>query len=101
MFDGHPKAHLLFDGHLLDQIKRFDGLAAKGEDWIEHLHQLWTGLKQLTWQIPNFKKQQSYQIATLRTRENAIVVATDISINCCLRKSFPEFSILRADKYYM
>jgi hypothetical protein len=73
---GHPKAHLTFDGHLLDQIKRFGGLADKGEDWIEHLHQLWTGLKQLTWQIPNFEKQQSYQIATLRTRENAIVVAT-------------------------
>ena len=33
-------------------------------------------MKQLTWQIPNFEKQQSYQIATLRTRENAIVVAT-------------------------
>ena len=29
---GHPKAHLC---HLLDQVRRFGGMADKGEDWIK------------------------------------------------------------------
>ena len=37
----HPKAHLTFNGHLFDQVKRFDGLVDEGEDWIERLHQTW------------------------------------------------------------
>ena len=79
----HPKAHLTFDGHLFDQVTRFDGLADKGEDWIERLHQTWKKQKELTWQIPNFANQQMTQLRNMRRSQNARVVhifdSTDIA----------------------
>ena len=80
---GHPKAHLTFDGHLLEHVIRFQGIAIadKGEDWIERAHQLWIKLKQLTWQIPNFEKRQQCQLKMVRIRGNTELVTMTDSTN--------------------
>jgi hypothetical protein len=60
---GKPQAHR-FVGHLLSTA--FDGLADKVKiGW--NIHQLWTGLKQLS--------RQSYQYPTVE-RENTVLLAT-------------------------
>jgi hypothetical protein len=40
----NPKAHLVFDGHLVRQIRMHGGLADKSEDGIELAHQIWRKL---------------------------------------------------------
>jgi hypothetical protein len=52
-----PKWHLLFDGHLVDQVHMFWGLADKLDDVIEKACQPWKKEKEQTWNIKNFQKQ--------------------------------------------
>ena len=72
--DGNPKCHLTFDGHLLEQVRRFEGMADKGEDWIEHLHQCWKKQKELTWHISNFELQQKVQLKNMLVKNNPIII---------------------------
>ena len=55
-----PKWHLVFDGHLVDQVRIFWGLADKLDDVIEKAHQPWKREKERTWNIKNFKMQHIY-----------------------------------------
>lgn len=87
---GHPKAHLAFDGHLLDQVKEFGGLADKGEDWVEHWHQAWKQQKERTWNLPDFERQQRTQLENIRLKQSfhvkKIVDDTDESRKRKLRR---------------
>jgi len=56
-----PKAHLLFDGHLLHQIEMFGGLADKADDAIEKAHQLWNREAKRTANIKNFHHRHATQ----------------------------------------
>jgi hypothetical protein len=56
--DGNPKAHLMFDGHLLAQFIKHGGLADKTEDPIEFDHQEWKKEKDRTRSVKAFKLQQ-------------------------------------------
>jgi hypothetical protein len=70
---GNPKGHLTFDGHLYQQVHDHGGLADKIEDWVKLMHQVWKQQKKVTWQIPNFEKQQMVQINNICVHENPIV----------------------------
>jgi hypothetical protein len=63
-----PKWHLIFDGHLLEQVCRFGGLADKIDDFIEKAHQPWKREKERTWGVKNFKQQQVCQLMAVRKR---------------------------------
>jgi hypothetical protein len=65
-----PKWHLLFDGHLVDQVRLFWGLVDKLDDVIEKAHQPWKREKEQTWNIKNFKMQQNQQLAAVRKRNH-------------------------------
>jgi hypothetical protein len=41
-----PKWHLTFDGHLLEQFKKFGGLADKSDETIEKGHQTFKHLRE-------------------------------------------------------
>jgi hypothetical protein len=60
--EGNPKAHLVFDGHMLEQFVKHGGLADKTEDSIEFDHQEWKKEKHRTRSVKNFKHQQKCQI---------------------------------------
>jgi hypothetical protein len=64
------KWHLLFDGHLVDQVRMFWGLADKLDDVIEKAHQPWKREKERTWNIKNFRMQQKQQLAAVRKRNH-------------------------------
>jgi len=40
-----PKWHLTFDGHLLQQVIKYGGLADKSDDTIEFQHQIFMKLR--------------------------------------------------------
>ncbi len=65
-----PKWHLVFDGHLVDQVRFFWGLADKLDDVIEKAHQPWKREKERTWNIKNFRMQQKQQLAAVRKRNH-------------------------------
>ena len=65
---------MTFDGHLLEQVRRLEGKADKGEDWIEHLHQCWKKQKELTWHISNFDIQQKVQLKNMLVKNNPIII---------------------------
>jgi hypothetical protein len=50
-----PKWHLTFDGHLLEQVKKFGGLADKSDESIEKFHQVLKTLRD------RFGKTSSYE----------------------------------------
>ena len=56
--EGNPKAHLMFDGHLLAQLIKHGGLADKIEDPIEFDHLEWKKEKDRTRSAKDFKAQQ-------------------------------------------
>jgi hypothetical protein len=80
-----PKWHLLFDGHLVDQVRLFWGLADKLDDVIEKAHQPWKREKERTWNIKNFKMQQKQQLAAVRKR-NHFKIRAELEITRQLRK---------------
>jgi hypothetical protein len=65
-----PKWHLIFDGHLIDQVRREGGLADKNDDAIEKAHQPWKREKERTWNIQNFEEQQRSQLKSVRKRNH-------------------------------
>jgi hypothetical protein len=68
--DGNPKAHLMFDGHLLAQFIKHGGLADKTEDPIEFDHQEWKKEKDRTRSVKDFKLQQKCQIKRMRRKNH-------------------------------
>jgi hypothetical protein len=64
-----PKWHLLFDGHLVDQVRMFWGLADKLNDVIEKAHQPWKR-EEHTWNIKHFRMQQKQQLRAVRKRNH-------------------------------
>jgi hypothetical protein len=80
-----PKWHLLFDGHLVDQVRQFWGLADKLDDVIEKAHQPWKREKERTWNIKNFRMQQKQQLAAVRKR-NHFKIRAELEITRQLRK---------------
>jgi hypothetical protein len=79
-----PKWHLLFDGHLVDQVRMFWGLADKLDDVIEKAHQPWKREKERTWNIKNFRMQQKQQLAAVRKR-NHFKIRAELEITRQLR----------------
>ena len=75
-----PKWHLVFDGHLLEQVKRFGGLGDKCDDMIEKAHQPWKREKERTWGVQNFKNRQQCQLNAVR-RRNHHLIETKIAEN--------------------
>jgi hypothetical protein len=53
-----PKWHLTFDGHLLDQFKRFGGLADKSDETIEKGHQTLKSLRDRFRGITSYKNRE-------------------------------------------
>ena len=53
-----PKWHLTFDGHLVDQVRKFHGLADKGDDPIEKGHQTWKIFYERFCRIVSFSKRE-------------------------------------------
>jgi hypothetical protein len=62
--------HLVFDGHLVDQVRFFWGLADRLDDVIEKAQQPWKREKERTWNIHNFRMQQRQQLAAVRKRNH-------------------------------
>jgi hypothetical protein len=54
-----PKWHLLFDGHLVDQVRMFWGLADKLDDVIEKAHQPWKREKERTFKNESDRKRKA------------------------------------------
>jgi hypothetical protein len=67
---GNPKCHLVFDGHLLHQFRKYGGLADKNEDVIEFDHQIWKREKERTRTVKNFKTQQRCQVKKMRRTQH-------------------------------
>ena len=68
-----PKWHYTFDGHLVDQVKRFQGLADKGDDPIEKGHQVWNIFYDRFCRIVSFsKREKCIRKAEKRSRHPAI-----------------------------
>jgi hypothetical protein len=68
--EGNPKAHLVFDGHMLEKFVKHGGLADKTEDPIEFDHQEWKKEKHRTRSVKNFKQQQKCQIKRMRRKSH-------------------------------
>jgi hypothetical protein len=67
---GNPKCHLIFDGHLVYQFRKYGGLADKNEDWIESDHQVWKREKERTRTVKNFRIQQRCQVKKMRRTQH-------------------------------
>jgi hypothetical protein len=67
---GNPKCHLIFDGHLLHQFRKYGGLADKNEDVIEFDHQIWKREKERTRTTKNFRTQQRCQVKKMRRTQH-------------------------------
>ena len=80
-----PKWHLLFDGHLVDQVHMFWGLAEKLDDVTEKAHQPWKREKEQTWNFKKFKMQQKEQLAAVR-KQNHCKIQAELKITCQLHK---------------
>ena len=79
-----PKWHLLFDGHLVDQVRMFWGLTDKLDDVIEKAHhQPWKREKQQTWNIKHFRMQQKQQLAAV-PKQNHYKIQAELEITCQL-----------------
>jgi hypothetical protein len=73
------------DGHMVDQVRMFWGLADKLDDVIEKAHQPWKREKERTWNIKNFRMQQKQQLAAVRKR-NHYKIRAELEITRQLRK---------------
>jgi hypothetical protein len=54
-----PKWHLTFDGHLLDQYRRYQGLADKSDESIEKEHQTLKTLRERFRGIPSYSQREA------------------------------------------
>lgn len=54
-----PKWHLTFDGHLLEQVKRYQGLADKSEEVIEKFHQTLKTLRDRFRGISSYQQRET------------------------------------------
>jgi hypothetical protein len=71
--DGNPKAHLMFDGHLLAQFIKHGGPADETEDPMEFDHQEWKKEKDRTRSVKDFKLQQKCQTKRMRRKNHSKV----------------------------
>ena len=78
---GVEEAHILFDGHALEQHKRVGGLGDKTEDFVEHGHQLGLRDERRTWNIRNFEKCQRSQIQHRRRQQQLVVNEIITAVN--------------------
>ena len=91
-----PKWHLTFDGHLVDQVSKFQGLADKGDDPIEKGHQVWKIYYDRFCRIVSFKKRERcIRKAWKRARHPAI--ANEIKAFQNKRKKHGESSKRKRD----
>jgi hypothetical protein len=88
--EGNPKAHLFFDGHLLEQFIKHGGLADKTEDPIEFDHQEWKKEKDRTRSVKNFKLQQKCQIKRMRRKSHWRVRRIISNFNNSRKRQFKE-----------
>jgi hypothetical protein len=56
---GQPKWHLSFDGHLLNQSRKYGGLADKSDATVEKGHQIWKEYQGRFTRMANFEQQQN------------------------------------------
>jgi hypothetical protein len=88
--EGNPKAHLMFDGHMLAQFVKHGGLADKTEDPIEFDHQEWKKEKDRTRSVKNFKLQQKCQIKRMRRKSHWKVRRIIDNFNASRKRQFKE-----------
>jgi hypothetical protein len=88
--DGNPKAHLMFDGHMLAQFVKHGGLADKTEDPIEFDHQEWKKEKDRTRSVKNFALQQKCQIKRMRRKSHWKVRRIIDKFNAARKRQFKE-----------
>ena len=69
----NPKAHLLFDGHLIEQVRLYGGLADKADDEIERAHQIHGKLDKLTCNLKNYERRNDNQQRAVYRRANPVV----------------------------
>jgi hypothetical protein len=69
----NPKARLLFDGHLMEQMRWHGGIADKADDVIERGHQVHRRHEKRTHGIRNYAQQQTNQQRTFYRESSAIV----------------------------
>ncbi len=67
---GNPKCHLIFDGHLVHQFRKYGGLSDKNEDWIEFDHQIWKREKERTRTVKKFRTQQRCKVKKIRRTQH-------------------------------
>jgi hypothetical protein len=77
-----PKWHLLFDGHRVDLVRMFWGLALD-QNVIEKARQPWKREKEQTWNIKNFRMQQKQQLA-VKCKINHYKIWAKLKITCQL-----------------
>ena len=88
--EGNPKAHLMFDGHMLAQFIKHGGLADKTEDPIEFDHQEWKKEKDRTRPVKGFKLQQKCQIKRMRRKSHWKVRRIIKNFNARRKRKFKE-----------
>jgi hypothetical protein len=54
-----PKWHLTFDGHLLNQVRKYNGLADKSDESIEKEHQTLKALRERFRGIPSYRTRET------------------------------------------
>jgi len=70
-----PKWHLAFDGHLLQHVVKFGGLADKADDTIEFQHQILMKLRQRYRSITSYQRREGCIRRELRRRKSPEIQA--------------------------
>jgi len=65
-----PKWHLTFDGHLLEQVKQYGGLADKADDTIEFQHQRLKRLRDRYRRVSSFQRKTKCMLKELRRQRS-------------------------------
>ena len=65
-----PKWHMTFDGHLVDQVIKYGGLADKADDAIEFQHQILMKLRDRFRSVTSFRKKETCIHRELRRRQS-------------------------------
>ena len=92
----NPKAHALFDGHLLDQMRLHGGLADKADDEIERAHQTHSKLDRVTANLKNLEQRHACQQREVYLRANALVKREQELIAAIRKRVFKDSANKRA-----
>lgn len=68
-----PKWHMVFSGHLIEQVRTHGGIGDKNDDMIEKAHQPWKREKERTWNVKQFQSQQLCQLKSIRKRSHHLI----------------------------